>query len=214
MPVRVVLWTALVVVATLLVVVLAGGEVERVGTNRVSPHAFHVEVPPGRSVCQPGTPLPSGTGRVQILIGTYGRPLPTLSLRFVDEHGRVLASGRLRGGGSEGDVAIPLERETARDSAGTMCIANRGHATVVVGSDVATPESAARLGDVPTPGRIAAVFLAPSGSSWWAALPDIAHRFGLGKAAVFGTWTLPVVVLLLAITWGLALGLLAWETRR
>ena len=44
-------------------------------------------------------------------------------------------------------------------------------------------------------------YLRAGSESWWHLLPAIDHRFGLGKAAVFGDWTLPVLVLMLAGVW-------------
>jgi hypothetical protein len=47
--------------------------------------------------------------------------------------------------------------------------------------------------------------------SWWQMLGLLARRFGFGKAPFFGTWTLPLVAVLLLFVWIATVRLLARE---
>ncbi len=47
--------------------------------------------------------------------------------------------------------------------------------------------------------------------SWWSQLSALAQRFGRGKAAFFGAWTLPACVLVLLGLWAFTLRLLGRE---
>jgi hypothetical protein len=62
-------------------------------------------------------------------------------------------------------------------------------------------------------GAISLVYLRHGSESWWELLPTLTTRFGLGKASVFGDWTLPVLALLLLGVWVVTLRLLVRELR-
>jgi hypothetical protein len=45
------------------------------------------------------------------------------------------------------------------------------------------------------------LYFRQGGETWWQLLPTLTRRFGLGKASLFGDWTLPAVALLLLVVW-------------
>lgn len=214
MRVRVLVGTALALVAVAVVVTLSSRGAELTGTNHVLPVALHVVVPPGQQACQEGTLLPDDTGRVRLTAGLLKGSMPVLSARFTTAGGRLVAQGRSRGGEPPGTITVALADPVDGDRATRMCIRNQGGGTVALGSDIASPDSAARVRDKPTEGLVAVTFLKPAATSWWAELPGLTDRFGLGKASFFGSWTLPVAALLLLGAWIAAVRLLLRELSR
>ena len=98
MRVRVLLAVALALVAGTLVLDMSGRAPRLAGTDHTSPVGFVATLHSAQELCQPGMVLPSDAARVQVLVGTYGPPVPELSTRFLGTGGRALAEGRLPAG--------------------------------------------------------------------------------------------------------------------
>ena len=60
-------------------------------------------------------------------------------------------------------------------------------------------------------GRVRFEWIRPGSESWFALLPTIAHRFGLGRATVAGSLLLPLAALVLLAAWAAAVRLLLRE---
>lgn len=157
--------------------------------------------------------LPGDAQRVEVLVGTYGYPVPQLTASFSGSGGRALARGRLAAGGREGYVQVPLSYPHGATAAGTLCVrVGPAARSIVLGGDVFTPgPSSEQVDGRPQGGRIDVMYLRPGRESWWQLLGALDQRFGLGKASFFGAWTLPAMALLLLGVWIAAVRLLARE---
>lgn len=212
MRVRVVLGVALLLVALGLVLDMSGRARRGAGSDHISPAVFAATVPGGGVLCQSGVPLPHEAASVQILIGTYGRPVPDLSLSFLDASGAQVATGRIRAGAKQGVVTIPVTRVRGAAPSASACLRVGGTSRVALGGEGGplNPTSETINGHQ-TPGRISLLYLRRGSESWWQLLPSLTHRFGLGKASFFGDWTLPAAMLLLLGVWIAAIRLLLRE---
>src|SRR5262249_10568913 len=90
--VRVVLAVALLLVVGVLALDASGRAPRTAGSDHTSPAVFSAAVPGGGVLCQPASYLPADAARVQMLIGTYGRPVPDLRLSFIDAKGLGVAT--------------------------------------------------------------------------------------------------------------------------
>jgi hypothetical protein len=211
--VRVVLGVALALVAVGLVAVLSQRGERMAGTSFVPNRTFAVELPPHGRACQPGTHLADDSAAAVVLVGSFGRPVPALTLTFTEPGGRLVARGSVAGGGPEGERTVPFERVVEGGREGVIaCVRNHGDVRVALGGDTAAPPTAARVGGAVTQGAVGFRYLRVGDESWSAIAPVVAQRFGLGKSALFGTWTLPVLALALIALWFATLRLLGRET--
>jgi hypothetical protein len=208
-----VLAVALAVAGGALVLDMSGRAPRLAGTDRIFPAGFVATLANGQEMCQPSTSLPGDAARVQVVVGTYGPPVPEMSVRFLGPNGSVRAAGRLAAGAAQGVVTIPLSYPHGGEVAnGTLCIRVLGGKTTVLGGSVIPvgPVSAQVEGKAQA-GRITTIFLRPGRESWWQLLPTLSRRFGLGKATFFGDWTFPAMALLLLAVWIGAVRLLKRE---
>jgi len=211
---RVALGLATLAVLVGLVVDLSGSAPRTAGSDHVSPAVFAATVPGGGTLCEPISPLPGDAARAQLLIGTYGRPVPNLRLRFLDEAGRAVASGDLPAGAREGYVTVRLRRERRSPAATRACVAVGGSTSVVFGGEAGSVGAASELvNGKQQSGRISILYLRAGKESWWQLLPTLSRRFGLGKAPLYGTWTLAALAVLLLGVWIAVLRLLGRELR-
>ncbi len=193
---------ALALVAVGLVVTLSHRAPRAAGTDHIVPAMFAATLPSGGEVCQINPYLPPDAARAEILIGTYGRPVPALALRFTDPAGAVVSSGQLAAGGREGTVSIPITRATDPGRATRVCLGVGGRSKVVVGGLGIPPDPTDEVvNGTPQAGRISLVYYRAGRESWWSVVGVIDRRFGLGKAGLFGDWALPACVLLLVGVW-------------
>jgi hypothetical protein len=208
MRVRIVLALAVAAAMVGLILDMSGSAPRTAGSDHASPLIFAATVPGHGTVCQPAAYLPEDASRVQILIGSYGRPLANLRLSFRDTGGHEVASGRVPAGAHEGLVVIPITRISAT-AGSTACLRNGGPGQLALGGEggPVNPNSEVVNGSQ-QPGRMSLVYLRAGKESWWSLLPELSRRFGLGKASFFGSWTLPVAALLLLGVWIAALRLL------
>jgi hypothetical protein len=201
-PLRVLLGVALLLVAGALALDMSGRAPRSAGSDHVGPLVFSAAVPGGGVLCQPVQGLPGDAARAQLLIGTYGHPVPSLQVRFLDAAGADVAMGQLPSGAHEGPVWIPLRRRPRSPSATNVCLRVGGATTVVLGGEGGPITSNSELvNGHRQPGRISLIYIRRGDESWWQLLPTLARRFGLGKASFFGEWTLPLLALLLLCVW-------------
>jgi hypothetical protein len=122
MRARIVLGLALLLAAGALALDMSGRAPRMAGTDHVSSAAFAATVPRGGKLCQPSMTLPYDAQRVEVLIGTYGTPVPALAASFIGENGRTAATGLLPEGAHEGYVRIPLRYPHGPTVNGALCI--------------------------------------------------------------------------------------------
>jgi hypothetical protein len=211
---RLVLGVAVALVLGALALNMSRSAPRGAGSDHISTPAFVAVVPAGGTLCQPVVQLPVEAARVQLLIGTYGHPLPGLQLRFLDSAGGLVARGALSPGSApEGQVTVPVEH-VRRTESSSFCLHVGGHHQVALGGEPwpTTPAAESVDGHL-VGGRVGLIYVRAGSESWWQVLPTIARRFGYGKSSLFGTWTLPVMFLLLLAVWAGTIRLLARELR-
>jgi hypothetical protein len=189
---------------------MSGSAPRTAGSDHVAPFVFSASLSAAGSVCQPVDSLPRDAARVQLTIGTYGRPVPALTLRFLDSSGRVSAVGSLVAGVHEGLVSIPVRDVSDPEAASEVCL-DVGHTgpVVLAGEGVPVNSFSERVNGTPAAGRIALFYVRKGSESWWQLLPVLDERFGLGKASFFGSWLLVAAALALLGVWVATIGLLA-----
>ena len=179
-----------------LAVTLAGSAERQAGTNSVLETGQAAELTDGGENCQPGETIPADAGEVRLLVGTYGLPLPELTVTARLPDGTPVTSGRRPPGGREGYVDIPLRRVERTTAGAEVCIRAEGNPrTVLYGEGTAVNLN----------------WLRPGRESWFALIPTVAHRFALGKASLFGSLWLLVVALVMVVACALALRLVLRE---
>jgi hypothetical protein len=211
--VRVALGIALVLVAGVLVLELSGRAPRTAATDHTNPQGFVATVPSEGTLCQPDMVLPADAASVEVLIGTYGHPVPQLTASFEDAGRQAIRPGRLAAGAREGYVQIPLGYPHGATVGGTLCIhlGKTVHPVVLGGDTFGAGTMSEQVDGKPQAGRIDVVYLRPGRESWWQLLGALDERFGFGKASFFGGWTLPVAALLLLGVWIATLRLLVRE---
>ncbi len=198
---RLVLGVALLLAAGALALDMSGRAPRIAGTDHISPAAFSATLPHGGTLCQPAMVLPDDAQRMEVLVGTYGAPVPAISADFVAADGATVAAGRLARGAREGYVQIPFAYPHGATAEGSLCLHVAGHGKVVLGGEPSAGAVAELVDSKRQPGRIDVVYLRPGRESWWQLLGTLDQRLGLGKAPIFGDWTLPVMALLLLGVW-------------
>ena len=88
--VRVVLGVVFLLGAGALALDMSGRAPRIAGTDHLNQVAFVATVPVGQTLCQPQMILPEDAQRLQMLVGSYGLPVPSLAVSFKDAAGRVL----------------------------------------------------------------------------------------------------------------------------
>jgi hypothetical protein len=202
-----VLGLGLIAIVALLVLEMSGSGARMADSDHVSAPVFAATVPGGGTACQPIASAANDLSSVRLVIGTYGHPVPALSLRLTDAHGQLLAAGSLAAAPHEGEVVIPVRRLADLSAASQACLHVGGSHNVVLGGE-AGPGGSVTVNRKRQPGNISLIYLRQGKQSWWQLLPTLDTRFGLGKAPFFGDWTLPVLALLLAATWVAAIRLI------
>ncbi|MBN1528509.1 MAG: hypothetical protein JW895_05580 [Thermoleophilaceae bacterium] len=186
-----------VALLAVLALVLTDSKPRQSGSNYVAELEPVAQVEGDGRRCQRGVTLPADTSSVRLLLGTYGRPTPTVVVRATDR-GRTITQGTLRGGGREGHVTVPVAPVDAQTRARRVCVEVRGSGpTVLYGSS----------------GTVRLEFLRPGSETWLDILPVVARRFGYGKANPFGSALVFVAGLLLLLAWVAAGRLLIRELR-
>jgi hypothetical protein len=209
---RVALGVALALAVGELVLLMSGSATRISGTDHINPVGFYGTLRGGQELCQASMLLPKDAGSVEVLVGTYGHPVPAMSVRFLGSHG-ALTSGQIAAGVAQGDVTLPLRYPHGPTVSGTLCVGVGANTfTTVLGGDVFTPGPLSeQVAGKAQGGRIWVTYLRPGKESWWQLLGTLSTRFGLGKASFFGSWTLAAMALLLLGVWVGAVRLLVRE---
>lgn len=208
----------LAVLATLigLLIDMSGSAPRGAGDDHISPQVFADVVPGGGVLCQAQMVLPGDAGIMRVLIGTYGKRTPRISVSFRAAGGRTLALGALPAGTpvSGAGNEIHLRYPHGPSVAGSLCLRVAGRNRVAfAGYGIPASAAFARIDGRPQAGRIAVSYLRPGSESWWQLLGALDLRFGLGKSTIFGDWTLPVLALVVLAMWAATVRFLIRELR-
>ena len=214
--VRVVLAVGAILVVALFIRELSGSAPRTAGSNLIRPDSFSEILPADGTLCQAVGPLPPDAAQVSVLIGTYDRPMPAISLRFLTSSRQVAAFGQLAPGApaKQGYVMVSLRRVRGAAPVTTACLHLGGTAHYAIGGETGpvTPISAVINGKQQS-GSISIFYYRRGSESWWQLLSTLDQRFAFGKATFFGAWTLPVMALLVVLVWLATLRLLGRELR-
>ena len=191
---RFALGCGLLLIAALFVLEMSGSAPRMAGSDRIADPVFAATVPGGGVLCQAVQPPPSDTARVQLLAASNGHPLPPLQFRFLSAAGQDVADGDVAVPGPQSRVTIALTRRGDWASITRACLHVGGRTPVMIGGEQ-TPAGTVVVDGKHQPAVLGLVYLRRGSESWWQLLPTLARRFGLGKASLFGTWTLPVLAL-------------------
>lgn len=210
MRVRVVLGVALALVGVAVVVALSQRAPRLAGTSFVVQRGPVAAVPAHAIACQPGTYVPDDSAAAQVVAYPSGPGPLALAVTFRDPDGALVAHGAARDArASGGDVTVPLTQVVNGNHANaTACVRNLGSEGFALSGDVASPGAAARVDGRATGGVVGFRYFRAGRQSWWSLMPVVAQRFGLGKSRAFGTWTLPLLALVLLGLWVAAARLL------
>jgi hypothetical protein len=211
--VRVVLGLATLVVAGGLVLDMSRSAPRTAGSDHVAPLIFSASLPGAGSICQPVLSLPREAAVAQLTVGTYGKRVPALTLRFLSASRAVTGEGQLRAGAHEGVVTMPLHARADAEAASEVClyVQHPRGTTVVGGEGVPEGPTSERVNGHTAPGQISLRYLRRGSESWWDLMPALSERFGLGKASFFGSWLFALAALGLLGVWIVAVRLLARE---
>jgi len=197
MRVRIALGLALLATLIGFLIDMSGSAPRLAGGDRIhwpAPDPAVAVAPPGSRMCVEGTILPGDAASMLIAIHGANR-LPRITTTFTDTAGALLARGVLPAGAVESSaVTIALHRPAHAPSAvGSLCLRGGGRATLVY--DGVTGIGTTTVNGVDQPGSPAIIYYRRGSETWWSLLGALDLRFGLGKATIFGDWTLPVIAL-------------------
>jgi hypothetical protein len=186
-----------VAIASGVVAVMDERSPRQAANNGIKAAAFGVFAEDRRAACQPNEFVPRDAAALEMTVGTYGAPGAPLDVTFTKD-GRTVTRGRLARGWREGIVRVPI-RPVERTTGGvTVCVrsASRGR-IALAGHD----------------GRYRIRYLRAGRESWFDLAGTVTHRFGLGKAAWQGSWTIGLAAVLLIAALGLALAAMLRQAR-
>lgn len=190
-------------------IVLSDAAPRKSGTNRVKASALSLDVAGGSVLCQAPELVPAGTAKLAVTVTRVEGAPPPLEVRIAAADGS--AAGRA--GAAGGLLTVPVEPPIAEATDARVCVRNGGASLVSLGSGPVSGERAATVDGAVQAGRIRIEYLRDGSESWWALLPTILHRFGIGRGSVIGSWALWAAGILLLLAIGLGARLLTREDR-
>jgi hypothetical protein len=218
MRVRIALGLAVLATAIGLVIDMSGSAPRLAGDDHVSWPARDpgvAAVPGGGVLCMHATVLPDGAARIVMPIHDsldQTKRLPRIAVEFTDSAGKPVATGVLARGAVEGPaVSLPLRYPHGPSALGSLCLHVGGHRTLVVDGEIGAGTTT--VNGVAASGSPAILYYRRGRESWWQLLGTLDFRFGLGKSAIFGDWTLPAIVLAALALWFGVLRFLVRELR-
>jgi hypothetical protein len=179
------------------------------GTDLTPNNAFIKTLTPGSQLCQDQELLPADTSALEMTMGTYGHPGPSLAVRFTGPSGRTLTTGNLKAGWTQGVVQIPVAHVSQPTAGTTFCMRDEGPGLVVLAGYGADLGYSLRLnGRTYENQRLRIDYLRPGRESWLALIPTIIHRFSLAKADLFRIWAWVAVLISMLVAVSLAVVLI------
>ncbi len=195
---RGVLAAGLALVATAIVVTLAGSPVVVASTNGTPAEAAFVEAGTGAGICQSKESLPAGISAIRFTLQAAVGPKVGV---FVLSGGHVLTHGVTSSGWTAGNVTVPVKAFAHPHSNVSICFLlgpSAEHVLVGGSTTSAGPVAKTSTGE-PLSGRFTVEFMRSGASSWWSMLSAVARHIGLGRAPS-GSWIALLVALLMGST--------------
>ena len=210
MRVRIALGLAFLATAIGFAIDMSGSAPRLAGDNHVRwpPANASVAVAAGGSVlCLHSTVLPADAASMVIPMFdsvVHAYPRPRVVVDFTNADGKRVATGVLAAGtAGDGVTTLPLRQPHGPSARGTLCLHVGGHRALVFDGEAGA--GVTTVNGVAQPGSPAILFYRAGSETWWSLLGALDTRMGLGKSAIFGDWTLPVIaVVALALWFGVA----------
>jgi hypothetical protein len=178
-------------------------------TLGVNPAQIAAPLNAGQEVCQGPIDVPERFERVQMKVGTFGRPGQPLDVAVREfPGGRTLAAGALRGGYADNSTPAVALRSVPDGTRVVVCVRNAGRRQVALygGAGAAARTSTARIGTRNLRTDLTLVFKRDEDRSVMALLPAMFERASLFHPGWAGPWLFwvllgAVVVLVPALVW-------------
>jgi hypothetical protein len=192
------------------VVALAQSKTRLAGTNSVRPEAFVVKLKPGRPVCQTNVLVPADSAGARVLVGTFGRPGPRLTVRVEDERASLRRRGSVEGYRDGSQPTVSFEQISSTTRVDRVCLAVEDHVVALAGQPGRGADSTSGLlaGRRAVGADLSLEFVRPGKQSLAALAPIAFHRASLFRPGWVGTWTfwgLGLLVLTLVVAAALLL---------
>jgi hypothetical protein len=195
-------------IVAMLVVAGTRSETRQLGSNLVLEREFPVIVGGGQQACQLEAAIPGGSGTLQLLVGTYGRPGPALAVR-ITRSGRTLSATHVSPGWRQGHLTVPIPVVRGDTLRATVCIRNEGRRRIALGGRISDAKSAARVAGRPQAGQFRIAYLTAGPQSGWSFFGRLPDRVASVRAAIPGAATLWVWIALALAVVGSVVWLLA-----
>ncbi len=167
----------------------------------------------GERACQGGELLPRDTNAIRPSLRAVGNRGPALTLT-ASRGGRIVTRGRLAAGWRGRSPAIPVREVQRTVDRVRVCLhLGAGLGVTLAGANASDPShraAIASLDGAPLDGSLRIDYLQAGDVSWWAHVPALAHRIGLGRAWT-GPWVALLIVALMLACGALAVGWLIRE---
>jgi hypothetical protein len=171
----------------------ASADERRLAFNlNVQPERPVAVLPAGGSACQRLIATPARFDVVEVLLGTYARPGPPLTI-VVRDHAarRILASGALAPGAADNKPAlVPMGPAVAKGRLIDVCVENRGVRRVALYGGPRTDSTSEAFQDGrPLPDDIRILFHRSEPRSALSLVPEMFRRANLLRPDPIGVWT-------------------------
>jgi hypothetical protein len=188
MALRAVVGGCVLVTLLILALVLGPSSPQIASTDRVPNNIFVARLTDGQTLCQSGELIPRGASAIRMTIGTYGAIGPR-TVVLIRSSGRVIARGGLARGWRQGIVELPISL-VRRSARGTVCIGNRGHATLALAGleGFGIYGFVERINGVEQAAEIRLDYMLAGSRSWYSMIGTLVHRMTLAKGSLFRLW--------------------------
>ena len=190
MPRRAAIVFALAAVAGLAVVLWRASADERSIAFRVGalPRGPAAVLSPGAEVCQTPIDVQAAADAVSLPVGTSGRPGAPLTVSVRDLRGRLLTSGRTRGGYADGSFETATFHRVRAGQTVSLCVRNDGgHPVYPLGEDVVLDSGTVQGGRKSTV-DISLAFMRAHPRSVLDLVPTMFQRAAVFRFGWLGAW--------------------------
>ncbi|HEY3827725.1 MAG TPA: hypothetical protein VGL57_00885 [Solirubrobacteraceae bacterium] len=194
MRIRLVLWTALLLIALAVAATLARAPQTVAATNGVPLALTLTGTTSDTRVCQARERLPQDTSTVRL--GLFALLGPKITLQIFTGP-RLITEGTRAAGWDATEVAVAVKKTTRSISPATLCfgLTDVNSEVSLIGNRVAPALAMTERGK-PLPGRISVEYAQPGRTSWWSSAGTAVRDLGFEHALV-GIWS---VLLIAALT--------------
>lgn len=179
---------------------------------------YELPIKPGDLRCEGNQYVPKDAAFLRVYARSWvGGPIEPLTVSVTTRGGARVARWRWGGGGRRGPIVIPVPRLGRSAEEGSVCIRNRGRATVGLAGNLTPLNPEGQAGAVP-PGQPSVDLVR---LDWLRAHPqryvqlasDVATRWSLFRPSFVRPWTLGVVAALFLLLGALTLRVMLTEVR-